>query len=98
MTTPRARIIAESCDPYQTNDPIHLAYHKRNKGRSRMAGQVRIRIRHKTYATSWFDYLLVSKDEMKQILAGTGWMVNRFIDANASQYIAIIEKQDRESD
>jgi len=96
MTTPRARIIAESWDPYQTDDPIHLAYHKLNKSRGRMAGQVRIRIRHKKYVTSWFDYLLASKDEMQQILTGTGWKVKRFIDAKAGQYIAIIGKQDSE--
>jgi SAM-dependent methyltransferase len=93
MTTSKARIIAESRDPYLTDDSAHLAYHKLNKSRGRMAGQVRIRVRYKKHVTSWFDYLLVSKDEMRQILAGTGWMVNRFIDANASQYIAIIEKQ-----
>jgi trans-aconitate methyltransferase len=98
MTTPRARIIAESYDPHQTDDPIHLAYHKLNKSRGRMAGQVRIRIRYKKSVTLWFDYLLVSKDEMQQILGGTGWKVKRFIDVNAGRYTSIIEKQNCESD
>ncbi len=98
MTTPRARIIAESCDPYKTDDPIHIRYHKLNKTRGRMAGQVRIRIRYKKYVTPWFDYLLVSKDGMQQILAGIGWKVKHFIDASAGRYTAIIEKQDSERD
>jgi SAM-dependent methyltransferase len=98
MTTPSARIIAESYDPYQTDDPIHLAYHRRNKSRGRMAGQVRIRIRYKKSVTPWFDYLLVSKDEMRQILAGTGWEVKYFIDTQAGRYVAVIEKQVDERD
>ena len=37
------RIVATSNDPYMTEDPIHLAYHERNRQRHRMGGQVRIR-------------------------------------------------------
>jgi SAM-dependent methyltransferase len=98
IAMPKARIIAESWDPYKTDDPIHIRYHKLNKTRGRMAGQVRIRIRHRKSVTPWFDYLLVSKDEMRQILGGTGWEVKHCIDAQAGRYIAIIEKQDCESD
>jgi hypothetical protein len=92
ITSSKARIIAESMDPYQTDDPVHLEYHKFNRKRGRMAGQARLRIRYKKHATPWFDYLLVSKDEMKSILKGTGWQVKRFIDTEGPVYTAIIEK------
>jgi len=92
MTGPQARIIAESRDPYQTRDPGHLAYHERNRRRGRMAGQLRLRIRYKSYRTPWFDYLLVSPDEMRELLAGTGWSAERFIDGAGGQYVALIEK------
>jgi len=92
MTANDARIIAESIDPYST-DPCHRAYHKLNRRRGRMAGQIRLRIRYKTWATPWFDYLLVSKDEMRTVLRGTGWRVQRLIDLNAFRYIAVIEKE-----
>ena len=92
MTSPRARIIAESNDPYQTDLPHHKAYHERNRRRGRMGGQVRIRVRYLTLATPWFDYLLVSKAEMAEILAGTGWRVSRFFDSDRSPYVAVIEK------
>ena len=92
MTTDRARIIAESNDPYQTDVPCHLAYQRFNRRRGRMSGQLRLRIRYQTYATPWFDYLLVSQDEMRKILTGTGWQVARFIDCEASAYVAVIEK------
>ena len=92
LTRDGARIIAESNDPYQTDVAEHLAYHRRNRRRGRMSGQLRLRIRYRGYATDWFDYLLVSRDEMRDILAGTGWRVERFLDSGGSVYTAVIEK------
>lgn len=91
-TSKEARIIAESTDPYKTDEPDHLEYHKLNRKRGRMSGQIRLRVRYKKYATPWFDYLLVSKDEMKEIMRGTGWQVKRFFDSKQAWYAAIIEK------
>ena len=95
MTSPGAGIIAESRDPYATAVPEHLAYHRRNRRRGRMAGQLRIRIRYKTYATPFYDCLLVSKREMRQIVAGTGWRIARTFDAPGSIYVAVLEKAPR---
>jgi SAM-dependent methyltransferase len=90
-TSEKARIIAETRDPYKTTDPVHLEYHELNRQRGRMPGQVRLRIRYRKLANPWFDYLFVSKEEMEQILEGTGWEARRFLDAG-DLYIAIIEK------
>jgi SAM-dependent methyltransferase len=92
MTSKSALIIADTIDPYKTKNPFHLEYQEFNRKRGRMSGQLRIRVRYKKYATKWFDYLIVSKDEMKEILRGTGWKTKEFIDSENSQYIAIIEK------
>jgi len=91
-TTQDARIIAETLDPYKTKDEAHLAYQRRNRRRGRMSGQVRIRVRYRTYKTQWFDYLLVSKYEMRRMVRGTGWYVQRFLNSPGAQYIAIIGK------
>ncbi len=93
ITSPKALIIAESNDPYKTKDPAHLSYHKLNQKRGRMPGQVRMRIRFKNYIGEWFDYLMVSKREMKSILQGTGWRIKKFIDSKNSSYIALIERE-----
>lgn len=95
LTFPDGLIIAECRDPYDTSDPAHLAYHERNKKRGRMAGQVRIRVRYRILKDPWFDYLFVSRQEMSEILLGTGWRVRRFIDNEGPQYIAIIRKESR---
>ncbi len=49
MTSENALIIADTRDPYKTDDPDYLAYHKLNKKKGRMAGQLRIRIRFQKY-------------------------------------------------
>jgi SAM-dependent methyltransferase len=94
ITSPDALIIAATRDPYTTNDPAHLAYHTLNKKRGRMPGQLRIRVRYNTAVGSWFDYLLVSKDELAEILKTTEWDVKRFIDGNDGQYIMLLSKRD----
>jgi SAM-dependent methyltransferase len=92
-TTPRARILAETLDVYQTRDPLHLAYHRQNRRRGRMAGQIRIRVRYRAAATPWFDVLMVSVEELKALLAGTGWQVVRLFDPEGPAYVAVIEKE-----
>lgn len=95
MTSEGALIIADTRDPYKTDNPKHLAYHSLNKKKGRMAGQVRIRTRFQTYVSDWFDYLMVSKKELTAILEGTGWTIKEFIDSDAPKYVAVIEKLTR---
>ena len=92
MTTKHGRIIAETTDPYATDDPIHLAYQERNRARGRMSGQFRHRDRYRNLKGPWFDWLFVSRDEMEEIVAGTGWVVRKFIEPEGDQYVALIEK------
>lgn len=92
MTSSNALIVTETRDPYKTNNPTYLEYYEFNKKRGRMSGRLRGRIRFEKYIGKWFDWLMVSKKEMKKILKGTGWKIKEFIDSNDSQYIAIIEK------
>ena len=92
MTGADARIVAETIDIYQTDNPFHLPYHRRNWRRGRMTGQVRMRVRYQTYATPWFDYLFVSRDEMQRLLRGTGWAVKQFIPRRGPLYVAVIVK------
>ncbi len=93
MTAPKARVIAGSTDPYGATIPEeHLSYHRHNRRLGRMAGQVRIRVRFRKYSSPWFDYLLVSQDEMRAILDGTGWKIARLFPSDGHSYCAVIEK------
>jgi SAM-dependent methyltransferase len=97
VSTPTTRIIAESVDPDQTDDPYHVDYHRRNRERGRMSGQIRLRVRHRDVATPWFDYLFVSRDEMHQLAAAGGWRVERFIPEDSPVYIAVLERASPQS-
>jgi SAM-dependent methyltransferase len=91
LTSEHGRIVAETRDVYRTDDPVHLAYHERNRSRGRMSGQIRIRVRYRDQATPWFDYLMVSQDELDSLLDGTGWQLQRVLESGDT-YVAIIDK------
>ena len=96
ITKPHGRIIIESKDPYITENPVHFAYHKMNKKRGRLPGQLRQRIRFLQYSSPWIDLLYASKKEVREILSGTGWKVTKFMDSKNfkrdGRFITIIEK------
>jgi SAM-dependent methyltransferase len=92
LSSSGAVIIAQTTDPYPTQNPDHLAYHERNRKRGRLGGQLRIRIRYRRIIGPWMDYLLVSKQELEQIVQGTGWAVQQTIDTGGAGYFLILEK------
>ncbi len=94
-TSGDAQILAEILDPYKTTDPLHLAYHKRNRHRGRMSGQIRIRVRYKQYATPWFDYLFVSETELKQVIDGTGWELGDLFHNGGPTYCVRLTKTEK---
>ena len=97
VTSPDARIIAGTRNPYITTNPDHLRYQRRNKRRGRMPGQIRLRVRFGRSVGEWFDYLLVSPKEMEQLLSGSDWKVERLIGSGEPSYYAVIGKKNRES-
>ena len=92
VAQPRARIIAETLDPYQSNNPDHLAYHAQNRAKGRMGGQIRMRVRYKAYNTPWFDYLFVSRAELEAIVQNTGWTISAIVAADGPSYVVVLER------
>ena len=93
ITAPKAQIIAQTRNPYLTNEPEHLAYHRLNKRRGRMGGQLRMRVRFGKSIGEWFDYLFVSPEEMQNIFKDTDWQIKEFLEPEAASYFAIIQKR-----
>lgn len=92
VAAPGATLIAESRDPYATDNPDHLAYHERNEARGRLGGALRIRVRYRRYATDWFDYLLASPAEMASLVEGSPWTTATVIgdDRGDGDYVAVL--------
>jgi hypothetical protein len=94
LTSDEARIVAQTNNVHATTNPDHLAYHERNRKRGRMPGQVRMRVRRHKYCTPWFDYLMVSPEEMDELLADTPWELERTLgDPSKGNYVAVLEKR-----
>jgi SAM-dependent methyltransferase len=91
LARPGARIVAQGTDPYGTTDPVHLAYHERNRARGRLGGQLRLRLRYRLLATDWFDYLVCSTAELEALLAGTRWRLISIDDRDRPYYLAVME-------
>jgi SAM-dependent methyltransferase len=91
LTRPGASILGRGLDPYATDNPYHLAYHERNRALGRMGGQTRIRVRHRDLATPYFDFLFASIDELRSLLAGTGWELEEY-ELDRPAYAAVIKK------
>ncbi|MDG4821931.1 class I SAM-dependent methyltransferase [Asanoa sp. WMMD1127] len=91
LAKPGARLIAHGTDPYGTTDPVHTAYHRLNRSRGRLGGQLRLRVRYRELATEWFDYLVCSVEELRGLVAGTPWHIADIDDADAPYYLATLE-------
>jgi SAM-dependent methyltransferase len=91
---PGARILGSGTDPYGTADPVHTAYHARNREHGRSGGQLRLRVRHANVATDWFEYWLLTVAELETVLAGSPWRLEtvergRDTDSNYAVVLAL---------
>ena len=90
LAVPGAAIIGEGLDPYRTTNPLHRAYHQRNRELGRLPGQIHMRVRHQNLATDWFDYLFTSIEELRDLLCGTEWRLERY-ETNGASYVVRLE-------
>jgi 2-polyprenyl-3-methyl-5-hydroxy-6-metoxy-1,4-benzoquinol methylase len=93
MTAPDAVIITGSMDPHRLSSDEEREYQKRNVKKGLMPGHVRTRFLMDSKKGPWFDYLFVSKSEMKQMLEGTPWKVKKFFGGLMPTYAAVLEKR-----
>lgn len=89
---PGARIVGGCLDPYQTDQPDHLAYHQLNVAAGRMAGQVRLRTRYRRLTTDWFDLLWMSMAELAALARRSGWQITD--STPGPSYAVVLERSD----
>lgn len=93
-TTQGTRILAESTNPYCGGAPaFDRGYYRSNLERGLMPGQARLRFRYCNSVSPWFDWLFVSRREMRTLLLGTGWHQARILGTRSSDpYVALLER------
>jgi SAM-dependent methyltransferase len=93
-TKPGTRIFAESTNAYCGGAPaFDRSYYQKNKARGLSPGQLKVRYHYGHLVGAWFRWLYVSRSEMRSILIGTGWHLERVVGAHPSEpYVAILAK------
>jgi SAM-dependent methyltransferase len=94
-TRPGTRILAESTNPYCGGAPaFDRAFYHRNKALRDLPGQIRLRTRYRDRVGPWSNWLFVSRNEMRQVVRGTGWHVRAFLGKRPSEsFVAVLEKE-----
>ena len=92
MTSAQGRILAGLRNPYGTDRPEHLEYHAWNRSRGRLAGAARIRVRYKKAVTPWIEFLMLSPDELRALLANTPWRIEVLFEEPGGNYVAVLGK------
>lgn len=92
LTSRDARIVGTTLDPLATGDPVHLAYHARNRARGRPPGLVRVRVRYRELATPWFEYRFFTRDELADLAHATGWRLAEVVEGDGPVYVGLLER------
>lgn len=74
---PDGLFLASSIQPTRTKNPEHIAYHKKNRARGLPPGQVKLREKYGDKVGPWWELLMVTPSEMRDLCASTGWRVDR---------------------
>lgn len=69
--------LASSIQPTRTKRKAHLRYHKMNLHRGRPPGQVTLRQLYRGRKGEWWDLLMVTHAEMRQLCEKTGWRIEK---------------------
>ena len=51
-----------------------------------------MRVHYETWATQWVDLLMLSEEELGEIIEGQDWEIFETIQGEAGQYTAVLEK------
>jgi len=95
LTSDDGVVLATGFEVEKTNNPNHLAYHKRQRKKGKYPGQMKIRIEYKSSIGEWFRWLHVSSKLLKEGLQKTSWKLQKLIRARDGHYLAIIVKKKR---
>lgn len=74
-TRSSGRLLCATRDPLETSDPVHLAYHQRNRDRGLPAGMTRIRMTYREETEDWVTLWLMTAEELGTAIEKSGWML-----------------------
>lgn len=91
VASPGARLLGANRDVTTSPDPHTRERVDRNRDGKQFSGEHRSRIRYRTFATPFFTSARMSVDELRELVADTGWSVSSVIDRGEGIYIAVLD-------
>ena len=86
ITSPEAQILVHSRDVRITEDPSHLAYHKRNRRLGRYPGEVRLQFEYQGVAGPLCGWLHVDPDTLANRATESGWNCDIILAGRDGEY------------
>lgn len=92
-TRPGAVLLGDTVDPlrYEPVSP-HREYHADSPAQGRDVGQVRLRWRYRDLCTPWLDLLLLRRQDLEPVIAGTGWRLAD-VSTDGAQYGVVLRRE-----
>jgi SAM-dependent methyltransferase len=90
LARPGARIVGTCRSPLPTDNRDHLRYHEWNSSRGRSIGQMRFRVRRGRLATAWFDYWMMSPEELAEAVEPTAWKLIQHEQLDFGSYVGVL--------
>lgn len=88
----KGRILLTSIDVTKTSNPKHKAYHQMNLKKKRYVGEVKIRVEYKNAIGTYFKWIHLDPEKLKELAAKTGWKVTHLKVTRYGSYSAVLEK------
>lgn len=84
-------ILAHAVDPTLTSNPVHLAYHERNRKLGLPIGQIKLKLEYEDSVSQWLHLLLVTPEEMRKLAEETGWRFERAITGQDASFVGVLK-------
>ena len=75
VTSDGARIVATTSEFPETDHPYQLAFYEYNRKRGRFRDTMTSRVKWREYVGDWFDFVLLSRDDLESAIDGSSWEV-----------------------
>jgi ubiquinone/menaquinone biosynthesis C-methylase UbiE len=82
VVKPKGVLIASSREPTRTDNPLHLAYHERNRKQGKPIGMAHLRVNFEGEKGEWFDLLMIEIKAIDDYISGTGWVREHVIESD----------------
>lgn len=85
-------VLLTSIDVTKTDNPQHHAYHQTNLKKKKYVGEVKIRVEYKKAIGTYFKWIHLDPEKLKELATKTGWKVIYLKVSRNGSYSAVLEK------